>query len=70
MVKLIRDKRTDDYFTEDRRFQVERGSVGWNVNERNKRGWYDYSFSCDTLKEVRESLPGYLRWTKHDEEGL
>lgn len=55
-MKLIRNKKTGDYYTEDQKYQIERGSVGWNVNERDERGWYRYSFSCGTLKEVRESL--------------
>lgn len=63
MAKLIRDKRTGDYYTEDRKFHIEKGTVGWNVNELNEfftsrynKNFYEYSFSCDTLKEVRESL--------------
>lgn len=56
MAKLIRDKRTGDYYTEDKKFQVERGVIGWNVNELDRRGWYEYSFTCETLKEVQESI--------------
>lgn len=56
MVKLIRDKRTGTYYTEDRQYMIEKGSVGWNVSEWDERGWYNYSFSCDTLQEVKESL--------------
>ena len=63
MKKLIRDKRTGDYYTEDRHFHIEKGSDGWNVNELNEdrsKRWgcevYDYSFSCETLREVRASL--------------
>lgn len=63
MTKLIRDKRTGDYYTEDRQYHIEKGTVGWNVNERDEliktltgKELYRYSFSCDTLKEVRESL--------------
>ena len=56
MVKLIRDKDTGDYYTEDGHYFIEKGIVGWNVNEWDERGWYRYSFSCDTLKEVKESL--------------
>lgn len=56
MVKLIRDKRTGTYYTMDLHYMIEKGSVGWNVNEWDERGWYKYSFSCDTLNEVKESL--------------
>ena len=56
MPKLIRDKRTGDYYTKDRRYQIEKGIIGWNVNEWDVRGWYSYSFTAETLKEVRESI--------------
>ena len=57
MEKLIRDKRTGDYYTQDNRYQIEKGVIGWNVNEINiDTGIYNYSFSCRTLKEIRESL--------------
>jgi hypothetical protein len=58
MTKLIRDKRTGDYYTEDKCYMVEKGTRGWNVLERDERfdGVYRFSFGCDTLKEVRESL--------------
>ena len=56
MVKLIRDKRTGTYYTTDLHYMIEKGSVGWNVSEWDERGWYTYSFSCDTQNEVKESL--------------
>ena len=59
MAKLVRDKRTGDYYTEDKRFMVEKGTVGWNVYELvDMGGWttYQYSFGVDTLKEARESI--------------
>ena len=56
MTKLIREKITGNYYTEDRKYQIEKGILGWNVNEWDSRGWYTYSFTCETLKEVRESL--------------
>lgn len=63
MTKLNRDKRTGDYYSSDRKFFIEKGTAGWNVSERNERltklfGFdvYNYSFSCETLKEVRESI--------------
>ena len=63
MTKLIRDKRTGDYYTEDKQYHIEKGTIGWNVNELDELfksltgvDVYKYSFSCDTLKEVRESL--------------
>lgn len=56
MKKLIRDKRTGNYYTEDKKYEIEKGITGWNVNEWDERGWYRYSFTCMTLKEVKESL--------------
>ena len=56
MVKLIRIEETGDYYTEDGKNKIEKGKVGWNVNEWDNRGWYSYSFTCPTLKVVRESL--------------
>lgn len=63
MIKLIRDKRTGDYYSPDKKFFIEKGTIGWNVSELNEvrsklYGFpvYEYSFSCDTLREVRESL--------------
>lgn len=44
------------YYTSDRRFYIEKGASGWNIQEKDERGFYRYSFSCDTLKEVRDSL--------------
>ena len=52
-VRLIRDKLTGDYYTEDGRFHLEKGSVGWIVY---KDGNF---FPCgypDTLRAFRESL--------------
>lgn len=63
MTKLTRDKRTGDYYSIDKKFFIEKGTIGWNVSELNEKrtkayGYnvYEYSFSCDTLKEVRESI--------------
>lgn len=60
MRKIRRDKRTGDYYTPDKMYRIEKGSKGWNVNEYactiGGNHIYKYSFSCDTLKEVRESL--------------
>lgn len=58
MVTLIRDKRTGDYYTQDKKYLIEKGTTGWNVNELDARflNVYRYSFTCNTLKEVRESL--------------
>lgn len=44
------------YYTKDYKYEVEKGTVGWNVNRKNSYGWYDYNFSTDTLAEARESL--------------
>jgi hypothetical protein len=56
MKKLIRDKKTGDYYSVDKQYKIERGCIGWNVSEYDVRGWYSYSFTCETLKEVRESI--------------
>lgn len=56
MIKLIKNKKTGDYYTENKKYLIEKGSIGWNVSELDPRGWYNYSFSCDTLKEVKESI--------------
>ena len=56
MVTLIREKTTGDYYTENREYQIQKGTFGWNVNEWDRRGWYRYCFSCETLKQVKESL--------------
>lgn len=63
MAKLIRDKKTGDYYTKNKQYMIEKGTIGWNVCEKNEYlssitgiDCYRYSFSCDTLKEVRESL--------------
>lgn len=55
MTKIIRDKRTGDYYTQDRKYMIEKGCDGWNVNELTKYG-YEYSFTTETLKEAKESL--------------
>lgn len=63
MTKLIRSKHAGEYYSTDKKFFIEKGTIGWNVSELNE--WrtkaygynvYEYSFSCDTLKEVRESI--------------
>lgn len=63
MTKLIRNKRTGDYYSIDKKFFIEKDTIGWNASELNeyrskKYGYdvYEYSFSCETLKEVRESI--------------
>lgn len=63
MTKLTRDKRTGDYYSIDKKFFIEKGTIGWNVSELNEKktkvyGYdvYEYSFSCETLREVRESI--------------
>ena len=63
MKKLNRDKRTGDYYSNDRKYFIEKGTIGWNVSEMNEArskayGYdvYEYSFSCETLREVRESI--------------
>lgn len=56
MIKLIRDKKTGDYYTEDGKYQIEKGYIGWNVNEKDERGWYKYSYTCTNLREVKDSI--------------
>ena len=63
MTRLTRDKRTGDYYSIDKKFFIEKGTIGWNVSELNENktkaygfNVYEHSFSCDTLKEVRESI--------------
>lgn len=59
MTHLTRDKRTGDYYTPDRKYFIEKGTAGWNVYESTTEYGvkiYKYSFSCDTLREVKESL--------------
>ena len=63
MAKLNRDKRTGDYYSTDRKYFIEKGTIGWNVSELNEArskpygdDVYEYSFRCETLREVRESI--------------
>ena len=63
MAKLIRDNRTGDYYSTDRKYFIEKGTNGWNVSELNEArskaygcDVYEYSFGCETLREVRESI--------------
>jgi hypothetical protein len=63
MTKLIRDKRTGDYYTEDKQYLIEKGTKGWNVNELDEsltkltgENIYRYGFTCETLRDVRESI--------------
>ena len=44
------------YYSEDYKFEIEKGTEGWNVNEIDKFNCYRYSFSCETLKEAKESI--------------
>ena len=47
------------YYSEDYRFEIEKGSDGWNVNELvnfRTHSSYRYSYSCETLKEAKESI--------------
>lgn len=44
------------YYTKDYKYEVEKGTVGWNVNRKNSYGWYEYHSSADTLTEAREGL--------------
>lgn len=52
-VKLIRDKKTGDYYSTDNHFWLERCSSGWDVHEIDSEGRYDYSFTVDMLTEFR-----------------
>lgn len=57
MARLHRDKKTGDYYTEDRLHRVYKGCIGWIVEEYDEQleCWF-YSFSTDTLKDAKESL--------------
>lgn len=47
------------YYTDDYQFEIEKGTIGWNVNKWVKYPWFsnfEYSFSCETLKEAKESI--------------
>lgn len=44
------------YYTTDYKYEVEKGAIGWNINRKNQYGWYEYSFSCETLADAKESL--------------
>lgn len=44
------------YYTTDYKYEVEKGTIGWNVNRKNRYGWYEYHFSVDTLSEAKDSL--------------
>lgn len=56
--KVNRDGRTipQTYYTKDYKYEIEKGTVGWNVNRLNDYGWYEYSFSAGTLAEAKDSL--------------
>lgn len=56
MQSLRREKRTGFYYSADNRYWITKGYVGWNVYELDSYGQYRYSFTCETLKEVRESI--------------
>ena len=36
MAKLNRDKKTGDYYSTDRTYFIEKGTIGWNVSELNE----------------------------------
>ena len=46
----------DTYYTLDYMYEIERGTIGWNINRKNNKGYYEYSFSSGTLKKAKESL--------------
>lgn len=49
----------ETYYSIDHKFEIEKCNSWWNVYELTNFGTYEtyrYSFSCDTLKECRESL--------------
>lgn len=52
-VKLIRDKKSGDYYSADNHYWLERCLSGWDVHEIDGEGRYTYSFSVDTLAEFR-----------------
>ena len=57
-IKLVRDKSTGCYYTENRHFLIEKGSTGWNIYEIESDGLYSlfpWGFG-ETLREVKESI--------------
>lgn len=44
------------YYTTDYKFEIEKGTVGWNVNELVEPGYYRFSFGCETLKEAKDAI--------------
>lgn len=61
MISLVRDKMSGCYYTKDRHFLIERGSVGWNIYEIEPDGLYSlfpWGFG-ETLVEVKESIFSY-----------
>lgn len=60
-LKLVREKSTGCYYTKDRHFLIERGSVGWNIYEIEPDGLYSlfpFGFG-ETLSEVRNVIFDY-----------
>lgn len=61
LLKLVRDKSTGCYYTQNRRFLIEKGSVGWNIYEIEPDGLYSlfpWGFG-ETLSEVRKTIFDY-----------
>lgn len=58
LLKLVRDKSTGCYYTVDRHFLIEKGSVGWNIYEIEPDGLYSlFPWGFDeTLSDVRKSI--------------
>ena len=68
-VSLKRDKSTGWYYSPDGNFEVQQGTVGWNVYRREiwKTGdvFWEYENSYETLRDVRASLPYLMeQWEK------
>ncbi len=49
--KMIRDGK--NYYTADHQYFIERCLSGWDVHELGQDGRHHYSFTVDTLKELR-----------------
>lgn len=44
------------YYTDDYKYEIEKGTTGWNVNELGRDGMYAYSFGCETLREAKAAI--------------
>ena len=71
MIRLTRDSKTGDYYFRDyvnhTDYMIEKGYIGWNVKEKSVNApdyYYKYSWTADTLKEVRASIEYNMRYKR------